>query len=177
MGNVLDFRTYRAPSQKEQAKPRASEILLIDKFDWNSIPLNERQAICYSRGVALFFMKWIRACCVVRSPDGNIVQDLPSCFLVQIANSLLNYKDRAEKAAYEGAPHCSFKLLHSQVQNMIKCDPHLKDMWRQRDTLPSNSLELADKSNYTVQWQAGWEMEWRSLERGTWFFFLLSCLL
>lgn len=179
MGNVLDFRTYRAPSQKDDIQATKDERLLIDQHDFNSIPLNEREAICYARGVALHVMDWIRFCCTIKSPDGSIVQDFPSKFLVQIANSLLEYKERAEKCALDGPPHCKLKLLRSQVLNMIKCDHYLHQMWLKKDTLPSNSLELADKNEYTVEWQKGWEARWRSLEKGSSLLFtdVLQCLM
>lgn len=168
MGNVLDFRTYRAPSLSEYGTPTAEETLLIEQFDWNSIPVNERQAICYARGAALHVMSWIRSCCVVKSPDNNIVDDLPSSFFVQIANSLLNYKIRATNCTLEGVPHCTVKLLRNQINNVVKCDSHLQAMWRKRDKLPSDSLDLANKAQYIVEWQMGWETKWRSLETGVW---------
>ena len=108
-------------------------------------------------------MKWIRTCCIIKSPDGHVVEDLPSRFLVQIANSLVNYKGRAEMQMLEGAPHSTLKMVKLQVTNMVECDDRLQETWRKKDDLklPSNSLELANKSKYTVEWQAGWEKEWR----------------
>lgn len=166
MGNVLDFRTYRAPSQKGDAKANTKQRLLVEEFDYNAIPLNEREAICYARGVAFHVMNWIRTCCIVKAHDDSIVEDLPSRFLVQIANSLLNYKDQAQNRRLDGVPHCTVQRLRSQVLNVIECDSHLREMWRKRDTIPSNSLALADKTEYSVEWKEGWEMEWRSLEQG-----------
>jgi hypothetical protein len=58
LGNVLDFRTYRAPTQEDSQKSNKHQQILID-HEINAIPVGERMAICYSRGVALNLINWI----------------------------------------------------------------------------------------------------------------------
>ena len=50
--NVLDFRTYWAPTQEDYQKANKNQQILIN-HDCNTIPINERFAICYSRGRTL----------------------------------------------------------------------------------------------------------------------------
>jgi hypothetical protein len=80
LGNVLDFRTYRAPTQEENQKADKNQQTLID-YEINTIPVSERLAICYSRGIALHIINWIRHFCQITGPGGEDVKDLPSYFL------------------------------------------------------------------------------------------------
>jgi hypothetical protein len=50
LGNVLDFRTYRAPTQEVNQKANDHQQILIDS-DINTIPVHERFAMCYSRWI------------------------------------------------------------------------------------------------------------------------------
>ncbi|KAF8883755.1 hypothetical protein CPB84DRAFT_1817024 [Gymnopilus junonius] len=84
---------------------------------------------------------WILDCCIVRAPNGNIVPDLPSFYLSQAVNQGLG-----------GAPGCMVQLLRQQVNN-------------HRDTIPSDTLELGEKSQYSITWKEGWEDKWRSSEQ------------
>ena len=168
MGNVLDFRTYRAPSQKEEGQPKKNESMLLESYDWNAIPLNERQAICYSRGIALHIMDWIRTCCTIESPGDEVLEDLPSRYLVQIANSLLNYKHRAENQMLSGSPGAT--LVQKQIHNVMKLNANLRAMWKNRASLPSDSLHFhLQEGSYKIQWNISRQTEWRSLQRGTQF--------
>jgi hypothetical protein len=166
LGNVLDFRTYKAPNQSDDVKatPQQKELMISD--DINSLSQNERVACCYARGVALYIMKWVRSCAIITDPDGHIVQDLPSRFLVQILNSLLTYKKAAAAKALSGAPHCTFSLLKKQALNVLECDSALQAAWLLRTDMPDDSLELARKSGHTIMWKPDWEPEWRSSSQG-----------
>jgi hypothetical protein len=92
LGNVLDFRTYSAPNQREDEVASEDQMTLMSNYDCNNIPSNERMAICYTRGMALAIFHWVRLNCVVRSPDGKVIKDLPSKYVVQVLNTLLSYK-------------------------------------------------------------------------------------
>jgi hypothetical protein len=159
LGNVLDFRTYRAPTQEENQKANKNQQILID-HDFNTIPINERFAICYSRGVALHLIYWIRHFCVITGPGGEVVQDLPSFFFVQIAQTLINYKKRANFSQLDLEANCKLDMLTRQMENIVKIDPHFSSLWSERHSLPSDSLTLANQDEYLVKWQSDIQLEW-----------------
>ena len=70
MGNVLDFRTYWAPTQEENQEVNKNQQILID-HDFNTIHVNERFAICYSQGIALHLINWIQHFSVITGPGGE----------------------------------------------------------------------------------------------------------
>lgn len=171
MGNVLDFRTYSLPNQEDGKTPSIGNS--TEAIDFNNIPENERKAICYSRGVALHIMSWIRHCCVIKYLDGKPISDLPSLFFVQISATLLNYKQRAEKRKLDGAPHCTYSRLEHQVDNVIQSDSSLREMWALRETynISTTSLEFdTDNVAPSVEWieNSGWNNVDR-LESGAFF--------
>ncbi|KAF8896897.1 hypothetical protein CPB84DRAFT_1815883 [Gymnopilus junonius] len=134
-GNVLDFRTYSAPNQHQLAAASKEQQFLMANHDINAIPFNERLAI-YS--------------CEVTGPDGEIVEDLPSVFMVQLLSALLEYKAAAERRSLNGVPHCTSALLSRQVENVSRSEE------------PSTCLSLELKSLYSVEWKVGWEEKWHS---------------
>jgi hypothetical protein len=159
LGNVLDFRTYRAPTQEENHKANKNQQILID-HDFNTIPVDERFAVCYSRGVALHLMDWIRRFCVITGPGGGIVQDLPSSFLVQIAQTLIKYKMGANTSGLELQANCTLDMLTRQIKNVVKIDPSFSSLWSERHSLPSDSLALANQNDYSVKWKSDIQLEW-----------------
>lgn len=165
-GNVLDFRTYSAPNQHESSVASTEQTFLMASHDINAIPFNERLAISYARGVALHVIRWIRDSCEVKGPDGKVVEDLPSIFMVQLLSALLAYKSAAQRRGLQGVPHCTFDLVFNQVENVVKCDPLLALAWRSRPREPSTSLALESKELYSVKWKEGWEEKWRSMDLG-----------
>ena len=157
LGNVLDFRTYSAPNQGEYEPADKDQALLMSKFDHNGISSNERMAICHARGVALHIIKWVRDCCVVKSPGSEIVDDLPSIYLVRVLNALLQYQKIAEEEGIKGAPHCSSRLLSAQVENVVECDPLVQKRWDQRATYPSDILGINAEAGYVISWSSEWQ--------------------
>lgn len=165
LGNVLDFRTYCAPTQKEETKPDQNQQTLLD-HELNSIPLNERFAICYSRGVALRLINWIRHCSVITDPGGNIVSDLPSRFFVQITQSLIKYKERANSSQLDVEANCTLDMLTKQVENIVEINPQISSLWSERHSLPSNSLSLANQAMHSVRWLPEVQREWSNHSEG-----------
>lgn len=161
LGNVLDFRTYRAPTQEENQKANKSQQILID-HDFNTIPFNERLAICYSRGVALHLINWVRHSCMVTGPEGENVPDLPSLFFVQIAQTLIKYKEGANSSGLELQANCTLDMLTRQIENVVKIDSHFTSLWSERHSLPSNSLTLSNQNEYSVNWLPDIQQEWSS---------------
>jgi hypothetical protein len=158
LANVLDFRTYRAPTQEENQKANKNQQILID-HDFNSIPTNERLAICYSRGVALHLINWVRKFCVVTNPEGEIVQDLPSSYFVQISQTLIKYKRGANTSHLELQANCTLDMLTRQIKNVVKIDSGFSSLWLERHSLPSDSLTLENQNKYSIMWQPDIQQE------------------
>ena len=169
LGNVVDFRTYKAPNQYEDTSADAQLMGLMKSIDLNAIPFNERKAMCYARGVALHTMDWIRDSCTIKHGD-NVVEDLPSQYFVQVTNTLWHYKKRADNMDRTGAPHCTVTSMRRQITNLVESNANLKKMWNRRKKLPSDSFALADKDKYTIEWKwtdvMAWDTMWRDSEPG-----------
>jgi len=165
LGNVLDFRTYRAPTQDEYTKADKNQQILID-HEINTIPINERLAICYARGVALHLINWIRHCSVITGPGGDTIRDLPSRFFVQIAQTLIKYKEGANASKLDIQANCTLEMLTKQINNVIAIDPQISSLWPQRHSLPSDSLALANQDEYSVQWLPDAQRKWSSPPHG-----------
>lgn len=165
LGNVLDFRTYRAPTQEEYTKADQNQQILID-HDINTIPINERLAICYARGVALRLINWIRHCSVITGPGGDSISDLPSRFFIQIAQTLIKYKEGANASKLDVQANCTLEMLTEQINNVIDIDPQISSLWPERHSLPSDSLALANQDEYSVQWLPDAQRKWSSLPHG-----------
>lgn len=157
LGNVLDFRTYNPSSGISDLPLTPSEKLLLTKYDVNAMPLDERMASCYARGAAFHLFDWVRSCCVIYGPDGAVVHDLPSLFLVQIGKAMLRYKKKAVAKKLDGVTHCTLALLTAQVNNVMQSDEKVSKMWALQSEPSSDSLELADKSMYKLKWNDGWQ--------------------
>ena len=170
LGNVLDFRTYRAPTQDEFARADKDQQILID-HEINNIPLSERISVCYARGVALHIMNWIRHCAVITGPGGLAIDDLPSRFFVQVAQTLIKYKEGANASKLDLKANCTLAMLTKQIDNVLAVDPHFSSLWVERHLLPPDSLALADQGEYTIQWLPDTQ-QWSKLPYGT--FYIIS---
>jgi len=155
LGNVLDFRTYSAPNQRDDKPKTKTQHAMMVAYDRNDIPRNERRAICYVRGVALALFDWVRWNLVITAPDGHVVDDLPSQFLIQILKSIINYKSRAMCIKLRGAPHCETGALRKQAGNVVSCDSALRHLWRHSEGIRDDWLAIENKDGYIVQQKEG----------------------
>ena len=178
LGNVLDFRTYAASVHHQDQPLTNTEKWLMMEYDINSLPTNERLAICYCRGVATHLFKWVRECCVIHGPDGSVVEDLPLRFLSQISSTILRYKMKAEEKNLEGVTNCSLALLTAQINNVMRLNEDIHEIWTSYSDRQFKSLELEDQAQYQFKWKAGWETsaEWSSDSPGK-FLSILQVLL
>ena len=152
LGNVLDFRTYSAVNQLEKDSTTPKQRKQMLQHDSNAIPANERIAICYARGMGLAIFDWIRSCCVIKTPEGKEVEDLPSRHIVQILHSLLSYKLAAVERQIEGAPHCTSSMLKAQVVNVVKCDTLIENLWQDKEEMPK-SLRYSLVPGSSIEWK------------------------
>ncbi len=153
LGNVLDFRTYCAPNQAEANPTTSEQQSLWKKFDWNNIRGEERMAICYTRGIALHVFAWIWKQRIVKTPNGEIMDDLPSKYVVELLDALLAYKSKADKQKLKGAPHCSFWMLKAQVSNVVTCDSSVEKLWKARKGKSPGNLRMTLDEGCTVEWR------------------------
>ena len=152
LGNVLDFRTYSAPNQLEHDETNKVQHYLWKKYDQNNIPGDERMAICFTRGLALRVFYWIREWCTVKTPNGDIIDDLPSKYMVGMLDALIVYKTKAVKQNYTGAPHCDLPKLNAQVYNVVECDKKVEKVWTERKASSSHSLRMTLPEGCVVEW-------------------------
>lgn len=126
---------------------------LWKEFDRNDILEDKCMAMCYARGIALCVFEWIRGWCIVRNPDGGVVDDLPSKHVVQVLDALLAYKAKADACQLKGAPHCTLGKLKAQILNVVEWDSTVKKVWNERTGEPSNSLQVTLDEGCTVEWR------------------------
>jgi hypothetical protein len=155
LGNVLDFRTYCAANQAEAHTTTQEQGRLWRKFDRNNIPGDERMAICYTRGLALQVFSWIRQWCIIKTPDGEIIDDLPSKYMVELLDALVAYKSKATTQKMSGAPHCALWMLKAQISNVVECDRSVEKLWKQKKDTSSHSLGTTLVKGCTVEWSDG----------------------
>ena len=110
-------------------------------------------AMCYARGIALRVFEWIRGWCIVRNPDGGVVDDLPSKHVVQVLDALLAYKTKADGRQLQGAPHFTLRKLKAQILNLVQWDSAVEKVWNERTGESSNSLRLIMDEGCTVEWR------------------------
>lgn len=165
LGNVLDFRTYRAPTQEEYKKADKNQQILINR-EINTIPLSERFSICYARGVALRLFDWIRQSSIITGPKGEVISDLPSRFFIQIAQTVVKYKEGANTSKLDLQANCTLEMLVKQIDNVVAVDSCISSLWPERHLLPSDSLALADQGKHSIQWLPDVQRKWASLPCG-----------
>lgn len=152
LGNVLDLRTYQSPGQTE-SDSQDSDIVnsALLNADMNMIPLNERMASCYARGVALHLLDWIRECVVVTTPEGNVIDDLPSMFFHQTISSLEQYKENIVDK--EMSHHCPFtpELFDRQLENIRSI---YRPSWKipPKQKVDTRFLGIQNFDHYKIRW-------------------------
>jgi hypothetical protein len=141
------------PTKLRRIRRQKNKERLWKEFDWNNIPGNERIAIRYAHGIALEVFRWIRTWCIVKNPDGEIIDDLPSKYIVNLLDALLAYKLKALSWWFDGAPHCMLWMLKAQVLNVVEVDPSFEKLWKSRTNQLSHSLTLTLDAGCTVEWK------------------------
>lgn len=117
---------------------RQLQLLMIFGFlqAWHVIPnldrgisISKQFAICYAHGVALHLINWIHYCSVITGPEGDIISDLPSRFFVQIAQTLIKYKEGTNALMLDLQANCMLDMLMQQINNVVDIDPHISSLW------------------------------------------------
>ena len=63
-----------------------------------------------------------------QDPNGKIIDDLPSTYMVNLLDALLAYKLKALSGRFGGAPHCTLWMLKAQVLNVVEVDPSFEKL-------------------------------------------------
>jgi len=114
---------------------------------------HKRITICYARAIGLAVFQWFCTWCIVKTLDGEIIDKLPSKYIVQLLDTLLAYKPKAVSQKLDGAPHCALWMLKAQVFNVVKFDSWVEKLWNQRMGEPSRNFTLTLDAGCTVQWK------------------------
>ena len=91
LGNILDFRTYLAPNQPPERDMTPAEQEVLDSYDQNKIPKQERVAMMFYRGLAFKVIEWIKLHFDFWNPEGEAI-DLPLHYLTQQLLALSEYQ-------------------------------------------------------------------------------------
>jgi hypothetical protein len=102
----------------------------------------------------------------IRGPGGFIITDLPSRFFVQIAQTLIKYKEGANASKLDLQANCTLGMLTKQIENVVEVDLKISSLWSKRHLIPSGSLALANQGDYSVQWPDPGRKKWSSIECG-----------
>ncbi|PPQ97599.1 hypothetical protein CVT26_002398 [Gymnopilus dilepis] len=154
LANVLDPRTYSPPNHMNEATIDDSQLSLMDRFDRTDISRKERLCMAYARGVALSTMRWVREFCEVTSADGTVISDFPFKYLTYQMVALLRFKKAAERQPSRLSQYCSPSLLQRQIENVVKCDPHLVRYWSEMsDQLDDQLLPELVLPSHSVRWR------------------------
>lgn len=153
---MLDFRTYLAPNQEVERNVNARQRALMEQYDRNDIPKQERASMMYARGIALELVNWIRTSCIIKSPEGEVIEDLPSEYISRQIATLLKYKKEAERREIDGAPHCTLDSLVKQINNVMACDQRLLRYWTNPPKKINDSeLGFGSQDGYSLRWEEG----------------------
>ncbi|KAF8965329.1 hypothetical protein BDZ97DRAFT_1659254, partial [Flammula alnicola] len=156
LGNVLDFRAYSAPNQKAEDGADPHQQVLMERYDRNNISKQERVSMMFAHGIALELVCWVREFCVVTSPKGEVIPDLPSDYISRQMAALLKYKAEAEQNEIVGAPHCTLELLQKQINDVIACDEDLKRYWNNPpQKIDDTTLGFGPQKGYSLRWKEG----------------------
>ena len=85
---------------------------------------------------------------------------------------------KAEEKNLEGVTNCSLALLTAQINNVMRLNEDIHEIWTSYSDRQFESLELEDQAQYQFKWKAGWETsaEWSSDSPGK-FLSILQVLL
>ena len=103
---------------------------------------------------------------MITGPEGDTISDLPSRFFVQIAQTLIKYKEGANASKLDLQANCTLGMLTKQINNVIDIDPQISSLWLERHLLPSDSLALANQDEYSVRCLPDAQCKWSSCPHG-----------
>jgi hypothetical protein len=88
--NVLDSRTYGSEDETED------DTLLIERYDCNTIPDDDRRKFVYARGLSLELLHWLGTKCIVFDNENNEateIKDIQELHMTRLGAYMLQYLD------------------------------------------------------------------------------------
>ncbi|PPQ74671.1 hypothetical protein CVT26_005516 [Gymnopilus dilepis] len=153
LANVLDPRTYGTPWSTSCRYDAELDVVDVTTSVWATISVYERLAMVHARGIALELLDWVRYSCHIVSPEGQLVEDFPTQYLLGHMSTLLSYKAEYQSSAIRGFPNCDYAAIHRQIMNVLTCDNRLHSRWTVPQTV--DVFKSQEESCYTVTWAEG----------------------
>lgn len=125
--NVLDVRTYQAPSMSVNQSPHTLEDIQAT-FDLNAIPVIERHHFCYTRGLVLDLVFWFFDHYSMLNEEEEEVDGYRTIlipFLVHVGQHIIRYKRAAVQCGYETP--CDAKQIEAQIQAVLFYRSEMKE--------------------------------------------------
>lgn len=152
--NVLDSRTYGTPGQSY------IDILRIDKYDYNTIPEDDRRQFIYARGISLELIDWLNSrwivTCVEGDPQETLeIADLQVQLITRQGLSILQYLENwtEEENEKDGSSFSGIDrdALEKQLEWAMHTMPWIASSWN--DTLDENAESFYLDSLYPASGQ------------------------
>ena len=145
--NVLDGRTYGEPNEPyPQSHYR-------DKYDYNTIPDNDRRAYVYARGISLDLIRWLNSKLIVTGVEGNAdpqerleIKDLQVQYITRQGLTILQYLEKwiAEEKKKEEShfPNVDMDSLENQLLWAMDTIPWMETSWSEASNENDESFFL-----------------------------------
>jgi hypothetical protein len=154
--NVLDGRTYGEPGISYQ------DILLMDKFDYNLIPDEDRHKYVYARGISLELVSWLNSWLIVTDIEGNAnpleileIEDLQVQYITRQGLTMSQYLEtwvaEEQKKDDPRNPTVDMDSLEKQLEWAMDTIPWIESSWS--DTLKENDESFYLDSLYPASGQ------------------------
>lgn len=152
--NVLDSRTYGPPDQSY------IDRLRMDKYDYNTIPEDDRRQFVYARGISLQLIEWLNTSWIVTCVEGNPeerleIVDLQVQLITRQGLSILQYlenwideENEKDDSSFSGIDK---DALETQLEWALHTIPWIASSWN--DTLKENAESFYLNSLYPASGQ------------------------
>lgn len=131
--NILDFRTYSFAHLADSDNPTARDMDQHIQWDYNAVPVVDRDYYTYVRGLAILFIQWLSrhykvGWSAVTGPmtGTEFLRDFAGLYLLNQACAILNYKQQAEDKELVGVKNCTFLTIERQIDYLFQEE---EDAW------------------------------------------------
>jgi hypothetical protein len=151
--NVLDRRTYGTQDQSY------IDTLRMDRYDYNTIPEDDRRSFVYARGISLELIEWLNSRWIVTGGEGNPERHEIEDFHVQhitrqgltILQYLENWTEEENEKDDSHFPIIDRDELKTQLEWAMHTIPWISTSWS--DTLDENAESFYLDSLYPTSGQ------------------------
>jgi hypothetical protein len=128
----LDFRTYSFAHIADADNPTAQDVDQHIRWDYNGVPVVDRDYYAYVRGLAIWFLQWLSCHYEVSWVGGEpmtraeFLRNFCGGYLLNQACAILNYKKQAEENEVVGVTNCTFSTVERQIEYLFHDE---EDQW------------------------------------------------